>query len=167
MPATYSALDRFDHESFPALDILGPILRFVVPDEARGKAFSIIEGTLKPGMFVPLHSHQDRESFLVLSGSLEVWNGSAWIGLSAGDIFDASGNLPHAWRNTSDGPARILIVTTPSLAAFLRDNATSIETLQPGPPSADRLQRFVESAIHHGHWFASPGENRAIGLPTG
>lgn len=167
MPTTYTAFDRFDHEAFPALDILGPVLRFIVPDEAEETTFSIIEGTINPGVFVPLHSHQDREIFLVLSGALEAWNGSAWIDLSSGDIFDLSSNLPHAWRNTSDGPARILIVTTPSLAAFLRDSAICIELLQPGPPPADRIQRFVESALRHGHWLAGPAENRAIGLPTG
>src|SRR5215467_4657832 len=54
--------------------------------------------TMPPGVVVPLHSHADRETFYILSGEMQGYDGStgAWRTLRAGDVFDVTDGVRHA-----------------------------------------------------------------------
>jgi quercetin dioxygenase-like cupin family protein len=58
-------------------------------------------------VMVPLHSHADRETFYILSGEMQGYDGDAgaWRTLRAGDVFDVTDGLRHAWHNASDAEA--------------------------------------------------------------
>ena len=60
-----------------ALDLLGPVAEFVTEPEPQG-SFCVLRGVLPPGMTVPLHSHDDAEDFLVLTGPSR---SRAWLGV--------------------------------------------------------------------------------------
>jgi hypothetical protein len=129
-----------------------------------------MRGVIPPGGIVPLHSHDDAEAFLVLSGTkralLQGDAGPEWHRVRAGDDINVESGTPHAWRNDSDQPVVDLLITTNRLGQFFD------EMRQPagasGPPTPDDLARLAALAEKYGYWFATPEENAAAGiqLPT-
>lgn len=55
------------------------------------------------------HAHQGRESHLVLSGKLEIQQGSDTAIVGSGDSFTWNASVPHKVRNIGDEPATLLI----------------------------------------------------------
>lgn len=129
--------------------------------------FCVIKGTIPGGGFVPLHSHPDVETFLVLSGRLEAWTGTdiglGWKEVHAGDYLHVESNARHAWRNPGEEPGIALVVTTRRLGRWFLEMGTSINGA-PEPPTADDLARLAALAGEYGHWLASPEENAAVGI---
>ncbi|WP_407671704.1 cupin domain-containing protein [Paenibacillus guangzhouensis] len=41
-----------------------------------------MKGEFGPGIFVLIHSHEDRETFFVLSGEIEAWVEEKWYAAS-------------------------------------------------------------------------------------
>lgn len=118
--------------------------------------------TMPPGVVVPLHSHADRETFFVLSGEVQGYDGNAgaWRTLRAGEVFDVTNGLRHAWRNTSDAEASVLFVTTNRMARFLREASEFKVDSTP----EDQARAFSALVARYGYWCAGPEENAAIGL---
>ncbi len=123
--------------------------------------YCVMQCTLPAGAIVPMHSHADRETFYVLSGNPSFLREDQWQELGPGDVVDARDEIKHAWKNASQEPALMLLVTTTKMAKFLRDVSTSrADTLSP----EEQAQRFLNLVLSHGYWLASPEENAAIGL---
>ncbi|MFJ3465859.1 hypothetical protein [Achromobacter spanius] len=53
------------------LDILGSRIGFVTEFTGNPNAYCLINVVVPPGMMVPLHSHGERETLLILWGELE------------------------------------------------------------------------------------------------
>jgi quercetin dioxygenase-like cupin family protein len=51
------------------IEVLGPTIEFLTPLEDEDGAPCVMRGTVPPGAVVPLHSHADPETFVVLSGT--------------------------------------------------------------------------------------------------
>jgi hypothetical protein len=87
----------------------------------------VINGSIPPGVTVPLHSHPNDESFYLLSGSVqklvEEHGKLTWRQANTGDFIHVPGNVKHAWRNTALRPCVGLIVTTVRLGRFSRRSA--------------------------------------------
>src|SRR5262249_6251441 len=65
----------------------------IVTDASRDDDdYCVSIATMPPGVVVPLHSHADRETFYILSGEMQGYDGdaAAWRTLRAGDIFDVT-----------------------------------------------------------------------------
>ena len=107
-----------------------------------------------------MHSHADRETFYVVSGSPDALNGDRWEKLGPGDVFDVRDGAKHAWRNSSQLAASMICVTTTKLTRFLQDISTSASTSSP----EKQAQRFLELVHANGYWLASSEENAAVGL---
>jgi quercetin dioxygenase-like cupin family protein len=153
----------------PLLDVFGPTVEFLtVPDESEA-IYSVMIGTIPPGVAVPLHSHPDVESFFMLSGAVEVlsYQGTnhKWLAAKTGDFVHVPGGAKHAFRNLSREPVVQLITTTPKLARFFEEIGRPVVSgASPGPPSADDLQHFASVAAKYDYWLGSPAENAAIGV---
>ena len=111
----------------------------------------VMRGTIPAGGIVPLHSHADPETFLMLDGEIEGFVAGEWSRIAAGDVLHVPGHIRHAWRNRSDGPADMYLVSTGTIARFFREVAAEPE-------------RFLEISAGFGYWNATPEENAAIGL---
>jgi quercetin dioxygenase-like cupin family protein len=83
------------------LEVLGPRINFLSRLEIGEDEFTLIAGTLDPGVIVPLHSHPDRELFSITDGVLEAFVADQWRPFGAGDVPDIRDGVRHAWRNTS------------------------------------------------------------------
>ncbi|HEX3643561.1 MAG TPA: cupin domain-containing protein, partial [Ktedonobacteraceae bacterium] len=97
------------------LDIFGPTLEFLTSPEETQENFCVLKGIIPPGVFVPLHSHPDTEDFIVISGELQCLKQDPksyeWIDAKVGDYIHVSGGTRHAWRNVSNEPVILFVIT--------------------------------------------------------
>lgn len=93
---------------------LGNLLTFRARADDTGGNFSLAECLTAPGAGSPYHTQKDEEAFLVLEGQFEfVLNGQA-VRHGPGGFVHVAPGTPHAFRNTGDTPARMLIVNLPA-----------------------------------------------------
>jgi len=153
-----------------AYDVLGPRVEFFTPPAGDDRLPCTLRGTLAPGIAVPLHSHADPETYLVVSGRLEALadtaEGLVWSGLSPGDVFHVPGNARHAFRNPAREPSVMFIVSTERIARFLRAVGRPVQRSDPSspPPSAEAIANFLAVAQRFGYWNATPEENARVGI---
>src|ERR1700704_3161168 len=101
-----------DHEN-----VFGPLVMFVTKISETDE-YCVAHSMFPTGVFVPVHSHEDRETFYVISGKPEFWNGREMTPLPAGEVSYVPKNHGHAWRNVSGDDATCLFVTTSKMGRF-------------------------------------------------
>jgi quercetin dioxygenase-like cupin family protein len=149
------------------LDVFGPRIQHLTVLSDADDGYCLIGANFPAGVVVPIHSHDDRETFYMIAGELQgLWE-DHWISVAGGDVFDVPGGIRHAWRNVSGVPASLLVVTTVRLGRFFRDIGRPIATVPVGPPTPADLQRFFEIAHDYGYWFGSAADNAAVGITFG
>jgi mannose-6-phosphate isomerase-like protein (cupin superfamily) len=93
----------------------GTHVRFVAPGSATGQQYGLFEWNMPPRTGgADAHFHRTfSESFFVLSGTVEFYDGSAWVPGRAGDfLYVPMGGL-HGFRAMSDEPSSMLILFAP------------------------------------------------------
>jgi quercetin dioxygenase-like cupin family protein len=151
------------------LELFGPTIEFLPSPQDAQNDFCVLKGTIPPGVSVPLHSHADTEDFLLISGEVEGLRQDSedytWIGAKAGDYIHVPSNARHAWRNVSNAPTLVLIITTKKLGQFFQETGRpEMGTILPVTP--EDLTRFAEISARYGYWNASPEENALVGMHT-
>lgn len=145
------------------IDVIGPRIRTISSMTAPSSDYCIMDAVIAPGVFIPLHSHDDRETFYILSGAAEGFLDGRWHRLEAGDILDIEGGEKHAWRNASGEDAHLLLITTMRMKQFFDEIGRPVSRT-PAPLSPDALGHLLEVAKRYGYWLATPQENVAIGI---
>ncbi|ANW01219.1 cupin domain-containing protein [Bradyrhizobium icense] len=151
-------------------EILGPTIEFLTETQISP---CIMRGTVPPGAFIPLHSHDDPETFVQISGEFEGLSEAAgdftWLRIRPGDVFHVPPNARHAFRNRFSEPAVSIIVTTPKLAGLLKAISVPASVAAPGTSSIspERVRQALATAESFGYWNASPEENARVGLADG
>lgn len=86
-----------------------------VAAEDTGGAYSVVEIVSDPGdAGTPLHVHQNEdEHFLILEGTARIAYGDRMFDAAAGATASLVRGVPHAWRNASNTPLRMLVTCTP------------------------------------------------------
>jgi mannose-6-phosphate isomerase-like protein (cupin superfamily) len=128
--------------------------------------YCVFTAEMPAGVIVPLHSHSDRESFYILSGEMNFYDGASWRILKQGEFVDVFSNTKHAWRNASKFSASLLVVTTVRMGVFLQQVSSSVETKLDNQAASIQKEHFFELIQSYGYWLGSPGDNEAIGLST-
>ncbi len=146
------------------IDILGPQIRFLAPLVDDPNGYCVLSSVVPPHVVVPLHSHPERETFLILSGALEAFDGAEWRIYRENDVFDVPSGAKHAFRNTSTEPVSLVLVTSASMGRFFRSVGRRTADGPPGPPTDESVEVFVAAALRHGYWLGSPAENAEIGV---
>jgi quercetin dioxygenase-like cupin family protein len=151
------------------LDLLGPVVEFLVPPDEPGVDYCVMKGEIPPGVCVPLHTHPDAETFTVLSGTIQLLsqhaNGFRWLDVRTGEFIHVPGNAKHAFRNASTEPAVQLIITTPKIGRFFIEIGRPVSPGVPAPPpTPELLEHFDRVAGRYGYWNASPEENAELGI---
>lgn len=105
-----------DHSSGKPLTVhlAGNLMTFRARGSETGGQLSIVEALTAPGEGAPPHRQTDGESFLVLEGEYEFMLDGAARRCGPGDFVHAAAGQVHAFRNTGDAPARMLILNTPA-----------------------------------------------------
>jgi len=148
------------------LDVLGPHIEHLT-ELSDDKDYCVMRGELMPGVFIPLHSHADRETFFVISGEIEAYIGSEWQVFKAGETFDITGNQKHALRNASNEKVTLLIASTVKMGRFFKEAGRPAASVPPGPPAPEAMQHFMGVAISYGYELGTPEENASIGISLG
>ena len=151
-----------------AIDVLGPTIQFLTAPE-DSTAPCIMRGSIPAGVSIPLHSHGDPETFIVISGTVEGLihreTDFEWVRVNPGDIFHVPGHAKHAWRNEGLVPAVMIIVSTSRMGRLLQELGRPMLPLRPvAPPAPAEIQRFLQTSERYGYWNASPAENAQVGL---
>ena len=128
----------------------GATLEYLTPLEDGAPC--LMRGTIPPAGVVPLHSHADPETFIVVEGEALAFSDDEWELVEAGDVHHIPGQVRHAWRNHTTRPAVMYVVSTATMARFFREVAGA------GP------DRFLAISARYGYWNATPEGNAAIGL---
>ena len=93
---------------------------FLATGDRTGGAFALVDETSHRGESVPLHRHDDWESFYVLEGELTLFIGDEPGGAApAGSFAHIPAGPVHGFRVESE-TARYLILTTPRHGEFYR-----------------------------------------------
>ena len=159
-----------DPDEAETINVLGPTIQFLTPPEGE-HAPCIMRGSIPPAGFVPMHSHADPETFMLLSGSVEglVYEDEnfRWVRINPRDVFYVPGDAKHAWRNPGREPAVMLVISTARIGRFFREIGKPAVSGAPAvPPSPEDIARFLMLSDRYGYWNASPEENRRVGLPV-
>jgi len=104
-------------------------------ENTRGR-FSLMERTLPPGgRMPPSHSHVgNEEAYFVLEGSVEFRvAGRVFQGTNGTFVLVPAGEA-HTFGNTSDAPAKLLVLHAPALDRYFED----LEQLWASPVQPDR-----------------------------
>jgi mannose-6-phosphate isomerase-like protein (cupin superfamily) len=116
--------------------------RWLLYGEDTGGAFSLAFATVEPGGGPPKHVHErEDETYVVLSGSVEVTIDDRVETLGAGDCVFLPPAIPHRIHNPGPKPAQMLmLVHPPGLEHFLE----AMERLrQEGPVSREAVHDLI------------------------
>ncbi|MDR5726678.1 MAG: quercetin 2,3-dioxygenase [Terriglobia bacterium] len=132
----------------------GTVLTFIVTGKDTGGAFFLAEMSVPPGGGPPPHiHHREDESFHMLEGMLTVQVGGNTITASAGDFAYLPRGIVHSFKNTGDGFAKVLVLTTPAglenYFAEVFDPVTD-HSAAPPPPSREMLARAMAISPRYG-----------------
>jgi len=148
-------------EATQSIDILGSQIEFKTDFLKETQAYCVSSLIIPAGVTVPLHSHKDRKTIYITSGTLEVFEQGAWLTLGAGDFFDVQASSKHAFRNLSAHRVAAILVTTAAMAVFF--SRTGRPTTG-APPTPAEVEAFIVAAAKHNFWLGSAMENAAIGI---
>jgi quercetin dioxygenase-like cupin family protein len=139
-----------DPASVPVLNHLDFLYRVVLPGEATGGGFSVIEQRARLGCMTPRHVHgREAETFIVLDGALEGWYEGQLSLVEAGQLIYLPPNREHAYRVASDRAHWYLLITPAGLETFFPATGTVIdqpfegELPVPGPVLPEKVNELV------------------------
>ncbi|MDE3199854.1 MAG: cupin domain-containing protein [Acidobacteriota bacterium] len=144
------------------IDILGAELKWLLPLEATGNKYCLLEARIAPGVGVPPHQHPDQESFYVLEGdpefALEINGRLKWQSAVPGQLVNVPPNAIHGFRNTSYDEVRVLITGTEGLGRFFEEAGLVLAEGESAcaEPSPDTIQQVISIAEKHGQRFLGP-----------
>jgi quercetin dioxygenase-like cupin family protein len=157
-----------DVQQVETINVFGPTIQFLTPLEGTN-APCVMRGTIPAGVSIPLHSHADPETFVMVSGSVEglvyTDRDRTWVPIGPGDVFHVPAHARHAWRNRAAVPAVMLVISTLKMGRFFQELGTPAVPGAPlAPPSPDDIERFQETSRRYGYWSATPEENARVGI---
>jgi mannose-6-phosphate isomerase-like protein (cupin superfamily) len=124
-----------ERADFPALGT-----RYILRGEQTGGRFALVEHEIPPrALAAPTHMHEREDEYsFVLTGRVGVQIGDEVTEAGPGDFVAKPRNIPHAFWNAGDEPARLLELISP--AGFERYFEEMSPLLQTGgPPDTERL----------------------------
>ena len=128
----------------------GNQLTFLITGKETGGAFFLAEMSVEPGGGPPPHiHHREDESFHILEGTLTIQVGGNTITASAGDFAFLPRGIVHSFKNTGDGCAKALVLTTPAgLENYFAEvfEPAADRDAAPPPPSKAMMARAMAAA---------------------
>lgn len=93
----------------------GTRARFVAPGSLTAGRFGLFDWQMpaRSGGATPHFHRTFSESFYVISGAVQLFDGSGWADAGPGDFLHVPEGGVHGFRNDSDDPASMLILFAP------------------------------------------------------
>ncbi len=97
--------------------VVGPAssMQLVAPGSVTRRQFGLFRREMKPHSGGPEpHFHRTfSESFYVLSGTVQLYDGKGWVEATAGDFLYVPKGGIHAFNHEADAPASMLVLFAP------------------------------------------------------
>lgn len=138
----------------PAFSAAGDVYRFLATGEQTGGAYVLSEARVLPGGGPPPHiHHREDEAFFVLEGEITFTLGGRKVVAKPGTFIQGPRGIPHAFKNESHVPARMLIlVTPPGFEKFMAEIAQPVPSFDspPVPVTPADIQKLLAVAPNYG-----------------
>jgi quercetin dioxygenase-like cupin family protein len=134
--------------------VVGDVYRFLATGEDTGGRYALWEAIVPPGGGPPPHVHsREEEGFYVLEGEITFRVGEARLVATAGMFINMPIGTPHAFRNDSSEPAKMLISVAPAglermffeVGVPVTEGATTAP-----PPTHAEIERLLAIAPRYG-----------------
>ncbi len=138
----------------PAFSAVGDVYRFLATGEQTGGAYALCEARVLPGGGPPPHiHHREDESFFILEGEITFLLGDRRVVAKAGSFIQGPRGVPHAFKNESSAPARMLVhVSPPGFEQFMVEFASPVASFDspPVPVTPADIERLFAVAPKYG-----------------
>ncbi len=116
--------------------------------------YALCEARVLPGGGPPPHiHHREDEAFFVLEGEISFMLGDRKVVARPGSFIQGPRGIPHAFKNESEAPARVLIlVTPPGFEKFMEEFAHPVPSFDspPVPVAPADIQKLLAVAPKFG-----------------
>jgi quercetin dioxygenase-like cupin family protein len=128
------------------ISVAGGTYTILVTGNDTGGRYCLIDMLIPPGGGPPPHRHDFEEMFTILDGEIEfVFRGEPRRA-GAGSTVNVPANAPHAFKNMSDRPARLLCLCLPAgQEEFFLAVGDPVDSRTAPPPrlsAAERAERI-------------------------
>jgi quercetin dioxygenase-like cupin family protein len=137
-----------DDGNMPFISIAGGTYTILLTGEQTGGRYCLTDMLVPPGGGPPPHRHDFEEMFTILDGEIEFTFRGEKKKAGAGSTVNIPANAPHAFKNISDRPARLLCMCTPpGQELFFMAVGDPVNSRTAAPPKlsqqeqAERIQR--------------------------
>ena len=121
--------------------IVGDTYTVLLSGENTAGRFCLIDMLVPPGGGPGPHRHDFEEAFTILEGEIELTFRGQKTTAQAGTTVNIPANAPHAFRNVSDQPARLLCTCSPAgQDEFFLRIGTPVEGRTTPAPKLDEAQ---------------------------
>ena len=138
----------------PAFSAVGDVYRILAGGAQTGAAYVLSEARVLPGGGPPRHiHHREDEAFFILEGEITFLLGGRKVAARPGAFVQGPRGIPHAFKNESNAPARMLIhVTPPGFEKFLAEFAQPLSSFDspPFPVTPSDLEKPLAVAPKYG-----------------
>jgi quercetin dioxygenase-like cupin family protein len=145
---------QFRNGEGPAFTAVGDVYRILATGEQTGGAYALSEARVLPGGGPPPHiHHREDEAFFVLEGEITFRLGDRTVVAKPGTFIQGPRGIPHAFKNETNAPARMLIfVTPPGFDQFLAEIAEPVPSFEsaPKPVTPADIQKLLAIAPKYG-----------------
>jgi quercetin dioxygenase-like cupin family protein len=135
-----------DNPTSRLISVAGGTYTILVNGKDTAGRYSLIDMLVPPGGGPPPHRHDFEEMFTILDGEIELTSRGEKHRAGAGSTVNIPANAPHAFKNVSDKPARLLCMCTPAgQEEFFVEVGDPVDSRTAAPPKltqAEQLERI-------------------------
>ena len=150
-PARELTVARPDEDqSLPHIGLVGDTYTILVAGHDTAGRYTLIDMHVPPGGGPPPHRHDFEEMFTLLEGEVEFTFRGRSLLAKAGTTVNIPSNAPHALKNKSGKPARMLCMCAPAgLDAFFLAVGAPVanRTAAASKLSQEEQEAFLKNAL--------------------
>src|ERR1039457_1191955 len=127
-----------EDQKLPHIGLAGDTYTILLTGKDTAGHYCLIDMLVPPGGGPPPHRHDFEEMFSVLEGEVELTFRGERSVARAGETVNVPANAPHAFRNASGRPARLLCMCSPSgQEEFFLEVGQTVATRTEAPAKPD------------------------------
>lgn len=138
----------------PVYSAVGDVYRMLANGEQTGGAYVLTEARVLPGGGPPPHiHHREDEAFFILEGEITFTVQGRRVVAGPGSFVQGPRGIPHAFKNESTTPARMLILVLPAgFDRFMAEIGRPLPSFDspPAPVLPEDVQRLLAVAPKFG-----------------
>ena len=124
--------------------VVGDTYTILVSGHDSGNRYALIDMHVPPGGGPPPHRHECEEMFHVLAGEVEVMFRGVKTVARTGDTVNIPSLAPHAFKNLSSQPARLLCTVAPAgMDEFFTLIGDPVPTRTSPPPKLNEAEQAL------------------------